>query len=400
MTDSSPECIDRADNQGEELSEKGNIPVSSEYLFIPEPLQLKDMPMTWEEYLTIRTNRKKAIGISQTTTGHAKFFIKTLDYRIVDSTADLVVWPKVRFDIQQIATVPDMSCAPASDDEQDVDCLILLETGDIMITEDNGLMLLEECGTVDPNTLFGADLLAWFDWTSQDSVALQPNLASGSSVFLEQQGAIALPTITTVDGERALTPNVAFGTGIKLNLSGQAESITTTISVVVIAKLYTDTDGNNGGIIYSFNNYLNQGWGFNCGYSTNDWSVGARRTNAPTDSRVHVPAANTIPLSEAKMRAAYNVHGTAHPDRPVKDYVNGVLGASKNDFATDNFRQIDDIYIFLRDDNFSLNQNAYHPLYEVFFVKGDISLHPNFASMENDYLKIKYPSIPWGSIPG
>jgi hypothetical protein len=100
------------------------------------------------------------------------------------------------------------------------------------------------------------------------------------------------------------------------------------------------------------------------------------------------------------MRAAYNVHGTAHPDRPVKDYVNGVLGASKNDFATDNFRQIDDIYIFLRDDNFSLNQNAYHPLYEVFFVKGDISLHPNFASMENDYLKIKYPSIPWGSIPG
>jgi hypothetical protein len=253
---------------------------------------------------------------------------------------------------------------------------------------------------VNPNDLFGADLLAWFDWTPVGSVALQPNLATGSALALEQNGVTALPTITTVDGKRALTPNSGAVTGIKLNLSGESESLTTTVSAVVIAKLYTDTGSNNGGVIYSFNNYLNQGWGFNCGYSTNDWSVGARRTDAPTDSRLHVAAMNGIILSGAKIRAAYNVHGTAHSARPLKAYVNGNLGNSKNDFATDNFRQIDDIYIFLRDDNFTTNSNAAHPLYEIFFVKGDISLHANFASMENDYLKPKYPTVPWGSIPG
>lgn len=145
MIDSSPDCQDRADNEGDELSEKENIAVSSDYLFIPEPLNITGLPMEWEDYKALRASKKKAIGISQGNSEFAKCFIKSLDYNIVSSQADLVVWPKERFDIKIIETVPDMQCAlsEASGGGDEI-FHILLETGDSLITEDNGLVLVED----------------------------------------------------------------------------------------------------------------------------------------------------------------------------------------------------------------------------------------------------------------
>jgi hypothetical protein len=53
-----------------------------------------NIPMEWEEYETIRDNRKKAIGISQTNSGHVIFKIKLLDYDIVKGQASIKAWPK------------------------------------------------------------------------------------------------------------------------------------------------------------------------------------------------------------------------------------------------------------------------------------------------------------------
>lgn len=41
-----------------------------------------DHPLSWDEYKTIRDNRTKAIGVSQTATGHDAFFINSLEYNI------------------------------------------------------------------------------------------------------------------------------------------------------------------------------------------------------------------------------------------------------------------------------------------------------------------------------
>lgn len=145
MIDSSPDCQDRADNEGDQLSEKENIPVSSDYLFIPEPLNITGLPMEWEDYKALRASKNKAIGISQGNSEFAKCFIKTLDYNIVSSQADLVVWPKERFEIKIIETGPNMSCALSQDSGGGDEIFhILLETGDSLITEDNGLVLVED----------------------------------------------------------------------------------------------------------------------------------------------------------------------------------------------------------------------------------------------------------------
>ena len=71
------------------------------------------VPMEWEEYLLIRENRKKAIGISQTTTGHVKFFIESLEYELVQSKATIKAWPVEFFEIAVLNEVPAMrSCVP------------------------------------------------------------------------------------------------------------------------------------------------------------------------------------------------------------------------------------------------------------------------------------------------
>jgi hypothetical protein len=72
------------------VNENGNINVTTDYLFTPEVYEFTH-PLTWSEYKTIRTNRRKSIGVSRTGSGHEAFFILQLDYEITKARAKFKV---------------------------------------------------------------------------------------------------------------------------------------------------------------------------------------------------------------------------------------------------------------------------------------------------------------------
>lgn len=90
----SPECNDEFG----ELSEKQDIQVSINPLFVGQLFEVS-VPLTWEAYLTIRNNRTKSIGISQTASDFRSFFIKSLEYEPVKGRATMEVWPKNEFEL-------------------------------------------------------------------------------------------------------------------------------------------------------------------------------------------------------------------------------------------------------------------------------------------------------------
>jgi len=76
------------------LTENQNIPISSNYLFLPI-VYLFTHPLTWDEYVLIRNNRKNAISISWELEGviYTKIaFIKKLGYDINKSKGTFEVW--------------------------------------------------------------------------------------------------------------------------------------------------------------------------------------------------------------------------------------------------------------------------------------------------------------------
>lgn len=88
------------------INENSNIDLSTYgaslgYYFLPMEYEIS-IPMEWEEYETIRSNPKKAIGISQTDENHEPFFIKELEYDIISGQANIKAWPKTFFTIQII----------------------------------------------------------------------------------------------------------------------------------------------------------------------------------------------------------------------------------------------------------------------------------------------------------
>lgn len=93
------------DYNGELLSEKQDIEVTDDFLFLPELFEI-DHYLTWEQYKAIRNNPKLAIGISQTDEDHKKFFINDLSYNLVDGSCKIIAWAKEPFDIQNIITAP------------------------------------------------------------------------------------------------------------------------------------------------------------------------------------------------------------------------------------------------------------------------------------------------------
>lgn len=122
------------------VSEKGNISLATYnaglgYLFFPMIYNIS-IPMEWEEFKIVRANPKKAIGISQTDTGHAAFFIKKIEYDIVKGSATIEAWPKEYFDIQ--VTADD----DPSSGEGDQNAL-LLESSDYLLLENGDNILLE-----------------------------------------------------------------------------------------------------------------------------------------------------------------------------------------------------------------------------------------------------------------
>lgn len=71
-------------------AENGDIDVTGNFMFMPEQYKCS-MPMSKSIYDSILTNRKKAIGISSTSSGHIPMFIMDMDYSIMFGKADFTL---------------------------------------------------------------------------------------------------------------------------------------------------------------------------------------------------------------------------------------------------------------------------------------------------------------------
>lgn len=130
---------DACDEYDEELSEKQDLEVTDDYIHRGELYEMT-FKLEFEDYLTIRENRKNAIGISQTDSDHKAFFIKTLDYRLFQGTCTLTAWPKEFFEnnfiessgLAEVCHPLDTDCDNAYTTEDEIDfeteagaCLVL-----------------------------------------------------------------------------------------------------------------------------------------------------------------------------------------------------------------------------------------------------------------------------------
>lgn len=88
----------------ESLSEKQDIEISDDPFHLAMMYEIRT-PLSWEEYVLIRDNRKKAIGISQTEENHVKFFIQELAYTPDDGEAVIMAWPVEILNIETIETL-------------------------------------------------------------------------------------------------------------------------------------------------------------------------------------------------------------------------------------------------------------------------------------------------------
>lgn len=92
------------------LSEKGNIQVTDDYIHTAIYYEM-NVPMGLMQYLTIRENRKKAIGISRTDGDHVPFFIDDLEYKLTKGTAKIQGWTKGFLDLSVIeGPAPTQDC--------------------------------------------------------------------------------------------------------------------------------------------------------------------------------------------------------------------------------------------------------------------------------------------------
>lgn len=89
------------DNPGVLVNESGSFSPSNTPLFIAQIFEIEHY-LDWENYKLIKQNRTQAIGISQTSTGHVPFFIKTLSYNVGRGVVKLTAWPLRPFTIQVI----------------------------------------------------------------------------------------------------------------------------------------------------------------------------------------------------------------------------------------------------------------------------------------------------------
>lgn len=90
--DQSPDCLGE-DNEGQPLSEKQDIDVTDTIIHTPFYYEF-EVPMEWETYKTIRENRRNAIGISLTESGHVPMFIDQLDYAVMEGKAKVTGWTR------------------------------------------------------------------------------------------------------------------------------------------------------------------------------------------------------------------------------------------------------------------------------------------------------------------
>lgn len=131
------------DYEGISLDEKGDILADTNYLHLPELYEIT-IPMDWNEYQLIRDNRKRPIGISLSDSGHVAMFIKTLQYKPVKGTCEILAWSKEYLDLsyytdhtpmQECLPVPGAPGGPGGSEECEG-----------AITDDEGNILTDEFG--------------------------------------------------------------------------------------------------------------------------------------------------------------------------------------------------------------------------------------------------------------
>lgn len=133
------------------LSEKQDISLSAYggnigFLHLPYLYTIEIINFSWDDYLEIRNNRKKAIAVSQTLDNFKRFFIKELTYEICKSKCKMILWP---FDEAPILVIDTNPPIDHGDEEEEEDCgerVRLLEDGDERITEDLECRNLEDGG--------------------------------------------------------------------------------------------------------------------------------------------------------------------------------------------------------------------------------------------------------------
>lgn len=126
------------DNDGNPITEKQDISPTNEYLHLSMLYEI-NIPLEWDDYVLIRDNRKNAIGVSQTNTGHTTFFIKEMEYRPIRGTATIRAWPLTYMPINVIeSSFPIRTCEPVVECEN----AYLTEGGDEFNTEDGQCLIL------------------------------------------------------------------------------------------------------------------------------------------------------------------------------------------------------------------------------------------------------------------
>jgi hypothetical protein len=120
------------------VSEKQDMPVSADPFHLASLYEIK-CPLDWDDYVLIRDNRKMAIGISQTDENHVKFFIKDLEYEVVQGLVSMLAWSVEFMNIEVIESETQMRvCAPVLPCED----AYLTELGDEYITESGDCLVL------------------------------------------------------------------------------------------------------------------------------------------------------------------------------------------------------------------------------------------------------------------
>lgn len=134
---SDPDC---GEYEGE-LDEKGDIPVTTDYLHLPDLFELK-VALSWDQYQAIAVSREKGIWISQTDSDHVLFFIKDLQYELNFGRAVIQAWPKTPFFITNTDFIkPADECMTSPVTDQCLDAL-LTELGEQFITENEDCLIL------------------------------------------------------------------------------------------------------------------------------------------------------------------------------------------------------------------------------------------------------------------
>lgn len=135
--------LDDADceDYSQALSEKENIGLGTDFLHWGMVFDVICPEFEWEDYLTIRENRKNAVAISQTDSDHTIFFIKNLSYQPAKGTCTMQVWPATYFEPVVVDQVTDEEiCSAVIPD--DCDNAYLTENGFEFETEAEECLIL------------------------------------------------------------------------------------------------------------------------------------------------------------------------------------------------------------------------------------------------------------------